>query len=82
MEIQRIYARNQWIGKGIGAALMKACLVEAQGYGVEAVWLGVWERNPKAIAFYERWGFEKIGEHIFVVGADRQRDHVMSKRMN
>jgi len=43
------------------------------------VWLGVWEHNPRAIAFYRKWGFEAVGEHVFVVGTDPQRDLVMTR---
>ena len=77
MEIVRIYARKVWIGKGIGAQLMQTCLKEAERAGCDVVWLGVWEKNPRAIAFYQKWGFEKVGTHVFQVGSDPQRDFVM-----
>ena len=77
MEISRFYARTTWIGRGVGAALMTRALHEAQANGCDAAWLGVWERNLRAIAFYERWGFRAVGEQVFVLGSDPQRDLVM-----
>ena len=62
-------------------AQVEQIIAEARRQGVEALWLGVWERNPRAIAFYRRWGFEKIGEHEFLLGADLQTDHVMAQRL-
>jgi len=46
---------------------------------VEMLWLGVWERNPNAIAFYEREGFEVFGEHSYLLGTDLQRDLMLRK---
>jgi GNAT superfamily N-acetyltransferase len=81
MEIARIYARKPWIGRGVGARLMQACLDEAAAAGCDVVWLGVWERNPRAIAFYRRWGFAEAGWQAFMLGSDRQRDVVMVKEL-
>jgi GNAT superfamily N-acetyltransferase len=82
MEIVRIYARKQWIGKGIGAQLMQACLREAKEAGCDVIWLGVWERNPRAIAFYRKWGFEQVGAQTFQLGDDLQTDWVMARPVN
>jgi ribosomal protein S18 acetylase RimI-like enzyme len=49
--------------------------------GAAAVWLGVWERNPRAIRFYERNGFAAVGDHIFQLGSDPQRDLIMVRRL-
>lgn len=79
MEIARIYARKPWIGRGIGARLMARCLREAESAGCDVVWLGVWEKNPRAIAFYAKWGFAEVGEHHFQLGDDLQRDLLLAK---
>lgn len=79
MEIVRIYARKEWIGKGVGARLMTVCLCEAEAAGCDAVWLGVWEHNPRAIAFYRKWGFEQVGTQTFQLGDDLQTDWVMAR---
>lgn len=77
LEVRRIYTIQEYIGKGVGKALMQAAIHEAQQRGCDSVWLGVWEKNPRAIEFYKKWGFKEVGSHIFTVGDDPQRDFVM-----
>ena len=77
IEIQRIYVRNSFIGKKIGRTLMEECLKIANQKDYEVAWLGVWEYNPRAIRFYEQWGFEKFGKHSFLLGFDEQTDILM-----
>ncbi|RYY84446.1 MAG: GNAT family N-acetyltransferase [Chitinophagaceae bacterium] len=79
LEIARLYALQEFIGKGVGAALMAESIRIAGERNKQWVWLGVWERNARAIAFYERWGFEKFGECDFHLGRDIQRDWLMRK---
>ena len=79
IEIVRLYSFTRWIGSGVGAALMRGCLDEAASRGCRTVWLGVWERNARAIAFYERAGFRDVGAQEFQLGNDRQRDRVMRR---
>jgi ribosomal protein S18 acetylase RimI-like enzyme len=81
IEICQIYSEQRTIGKGVGKALMEACLGIARERGKEWIWLGVWEHNQRAIAFYTKWGFERCGEHIFMVGHDAQTDWWMKKRL-
>lgn len=81
MEIARLYAVQRHIGAGIGSALMQRCLTEAVTLGRRTVWLGVWERNARAIAFYERWGFVDVGAQTFTLGSDVQHDRVMARRV-
>lgn len=80
MEIARLYAGKRWIGTGVGAALMQACLDLSAAHGCEWTWLGVWERNARAIAFYSRWGFTDVGSQHFQLGADKQTDRIMARR--
>lgn len=77
LEIRQIYASQEYIGKGVGKALMQATIHEAEQRGCDSVWLGVWEKNPRAIEFYKKWGFKEVGTHIFTVGDDPQQDYVM-----
>jgi GNAT superfamily N-acetyltransferase len=81
VEIARLYARKAWIGKGVGKRLMEACLETARKAGCDRIWLGVWEKNRQAIAFYEKWGFGKVGEKVFQLGDDPQRDWLMVKHL-
>lgn len=76
-EIQRLYVAKKWHGKGIAQDLMSACITQMEKRGSHAVWLGVWERNPRAISFYKKFGFVEVGDHIFPLGTDPQRDIVM-----
>jgi len=77
LEIRRIYASPEYIGKGVGKALMSASIQEAKQSGCDSIWLGVWEKNPRAINFYKKWGFQEVGTHTFYVGDDPQHDFIM-----
>lgn len=79
IEIARIYAVQDVIGKGVGKALMQRCIEIATDLKKRSIWLGVWEKNERAIAFYQKWGFEKFGTHDFVLGNDVQTDWMMRK---
>ncbi len=80
IEIARIYTITDKIGKGIGTELMNKCFAIAEEKQRAFIWLGVWERNFKGIRFYERFGFKKFGEHLFVLGNDIQTDWLMMKK--
>ena len=60
--------------RGVAPALMDAALDAARARGAQTLWLGVWERNPRAVAFYAKYGFVRVGEHTFVLGGDAQTD--------
>lgn len=81
MEIERLYVLQEFHRQGIGALLMEQAYSVAQEWQAEWVWLGVWERNPAAIAFYERCGFIRFGEHVFQLGGDAQTDVLMRKEI-
>ncbi len=44
----------------------------------DVLWLGVWEHNPRAVAFYRKKGFRVVGDHVFQLGSDPQRDLIMT----
>lgn len=79
IELERIYVDRSQLGSGLGARLMEHCLSVAAEEGRDSIWLGVWERNRRAIGFYERWGFEVVGKQIFQLGSDAQTDLVMER---
>lgn len=81
-EIQKLYVAKSWHGKGIAQDLMSTCLKEMRSRNSDAVWLGVWEHNPRAIAFYKKCGFVEIGDHPFHLGNDQQRDIIMSRLLS
>ncbi|MGD1855206.1 MAG: GNAT family N-acetyltransferase [Leptolyngbyaceae cyanobacterium] len=76
-ELQRLYVGKEWHGRGVAHKLMSKILSTASDAGANHIWLGVWEHNPRAIAFYGKYGFKAVGEHIFQFGSDPQRDLVM-----
>jgi ribosomal protein S18 acetylase RimI-like enzyme len=81
VELQRLYVDRSVTGKAVGAALMGASLDAARSAGHQTLWLGVWERNTRAISFYERWQFETVGDHEFRLGSDHQTDLIMARRV-
>lgn len=76
IELHRFYLARAAHGRGVAAPLMRAARAAARELGGLHLWLGVWERNPRAVAFYVKSGFAKVGSHQFVVGSDRQTDWV------
>jgi diamine N-acetyltransferase len=79
VELARFYVDQAHHGRGIAQALMAAVDAHARARGGTRLWLGVWEHNARAIAFYRKCGFEKVGEHPFVLGTDLQRDWDMAR---
>ena len=79
LELNRLYVDQGAIGRGYGAALMKASLEAAIARDCDTLWLGVWEHNTRAQTFYQRWGFKLVGTHPFVLGTDTQTDWVMER---
>ena len=82
LEIRRIYASQEHLGKGVGKELMQATIREAQQRSCDSIWLGVWEKNQRAIDFYKKWGFREVGTHIFSVGDDPQTDFIMELNLS
>ncbi|MCB1043121.1 MAG: GNAT family N-acetyltransferase [Acidobacteria bacterium] len=76
-ELVRFYVDRMQIGGGLAHTLMEAGKREAVKRGATSLWLGVWERNARAIAFYKKNGFQQVGTKAFVLGSDLQTDHVM-----
>lgn len=79
IELVRLYVLQDCIGSGVGASLMKASLEEAARLGFKTIWLGVWENNLRAQAFYRKWQFTKVGTHVFQLGDDAQTDLLMQR---
>jgi ribosomal protein S18 acetylase RimI-like enzyme len=81
IELVRLYVSSSFQGSGIGGRLMEACLAEARQAGYQTIWLGVWQQNTRAQAFYERWNFSVVGDHVFRLGADPQLDWLMERSL-
>lgn len=78
-ELQRIYLLRTAQGGGRGAALLAACEALVRTRGADVLWLGVWEHNARALAFYARGGFREVGEHGFRIGTRLDRDLILAK---
>lgn len=78
-EIERFYILKTYQGQNLGVQLMNACFDWGKKAGFDAVWLGVWEHNPKAIQFYEKMGFRRFGKHTFTLGNEIQHDFLMKQ---
>lgn len=79
VELRRFYVDRPWQGQGVAQRLMQAVLDEAGRRGAGTMWLGVWERNERAQAFYRKCGFVDVGSQPFMVGTDRQTDRIMTR---
>jgi diamine N-acetyltransferase len=77
LEIERIYVLQEFHGKDVGQRLFEHALKMATENNVDYLWLGVWEKNPRAIRFYEKNGFVNFGTHIFKLGDEAQTDVMM-----
>jgi hypothetical protein len=79
LEVERIYVSGEHHGKYIGRQLLQFAMDMAAEKQFDYIWLGVWERNHKAIGFYQHHGFEVFSSHEFLLGDDRQTDLLMKK---
>ncbi|MBA3346514.1 MAG: GNAT family N-acetyltransferase [Gemmatimonadales bacterium] len=80
VELVRFYVDRRWHGRGNAQSLMASVLVAASEMG-ETLWLSVWERNARAMAFYRKSGFVDVGSKIFRLGGDAQSDRVVARSL-
>lgn len=81
LELERIYVTARRQGMRLGETLLRKAEERARELGKRRLWLGVWEKNEKALRFYRKHGFARIGEHAFVMGDDEQTDFLMAKEL-
>ncbi|MFM8910840.1 MAG: GNAT family N-acetyltransferase [Gemmatimonadota bacterium] len=79
IEIKRFYIDTPWHGQGVAQRLIDAAYALGRERRAQTVWLGVWEHNPRAIAFYRRQGFTQVGAHTFMVGTDATTDLLFAR---
>ena len=77
VELWRFYIAQPWHGRGVAQALLRSAESEAYRRAGRTLWLGVWERNERAKAFYHKNGFIDVGSHVFTVGTDAQSDRIL-----
>jgi ribosomal protein S18 acetylase RimI-like enzyme len=78
LEVQRIYVLKNYFGKAVGQLLFNKAIQVAKEKKVDTVWLGVWEKNLRAIQFYKKNGFVEFDKHVFQLGNDPQTDLLMA----
>jgi ribosomal protein S18 acetylase RimI-like enzyme len=81
IELARLYVLKEAFGAGVGSALMNAMLELAVAEGFRTMWLGVWEHNERAKAFYRKCSFHEVGSHVFQLGSDAQTDLLMERTL-
>ena len=77
-QLQKIYVIRDFLSKKIGLELQSTLLKEARSQGFEMIWLSVWKGNNRAIRFYEKNEFHKVGEHDYRIGKENFRFQVMT----
>ena len=82
LEIQRIYIKSNFKRHGLGKYLMNQAEKVAIEKNKKRIWLGVWEKNHQALAFYHKMGFVQKGSHSFYMGDEEQTDYIMVKELN
>lgn len=82
LEVERIYVLKQYQGLKLGKQLIKFAMQRAEALNKAGIWLGVWEENEKALHFYQHYGFQKISEHVFQLGQDKQTDFILYKELD
>lgn len=81
LEIERIYVLHKFLGNNIGQILYEKAIQLAKQLSVDFVWLGVWEKNMRAISFYKKNRFIEFDKHIFKLGNDKQTDIMMKLQL-
>ncbi|MBT2648972.1 GNAT family N-acetyltransferase [Bacillus sp. ISL-34] len=81
LEIERIYIKKKFQKHGLGKYLLNKAMEIAMERNKKKIWLGVWEKNENAIAFYKKLGFVQTGAHSFYMGDEEQMDIIMTKTL-
>lgn len=82
LEVERIYVKTAFQKYGFGKQLLNKAIEMATEQNKKNIWLGVWEENDNAIAFYQKKGFVQTGSHSFYMGDDEQVDLIMVKTLH
>ncbi|WP_405082578.1 GNAT family N-acetyltransferase [Paenibacillus chitinolyticus] len=82
LEIERIYIKNKFQKNGLGKYLLNKAIEIAKESNKKKIWLGVWERNENAIAFYKKMGFVQTGAHSFYMGDEEQIDFILTQTLS
>lgn len=75
--MQTLYVQEHFIGQGIGRELLQSAEAQARNCSASPLWLTVNAKNARAIAFYDRQGYFRVGTTYFVLGQGRHENHVL-----
>ncbi|HEY1154962.1 MAG TPA: GNAT family N-acetyltransferase [Arthrobacter sp.] len=81
VEVSKCYVHPDYHGLGAAAELMRASLQAAAECGGAGAWLGVNSQNARAIRFYEKSGFRKVGTKSFRLGSTVEHDFVLERSL-
>jgi len=81
IELARLYSMQEYLGCGVGPALMKACINDAREKEFKSIWLSSWKKNSRGNAFYAKMQFQIIGNATFALGSDIQDDHIFARSL-
>ena len=81
IEIVRFYVDQEWHGRGIAQALMRACEERARAVGSDVIWLQAWQEAAQALRYYEKAGFEVYGTAVFQFGERADRDFILARKL-
>ena len=76
-ELRQLYVQSDWHGSGIAVTLTDWVLEEARARSAQDIYLSVFTENPRAQAFYRRYGFVEVGRYLFMVGDHGDEDLLM-----
>ncbi len=79
IELARLYSMQEYLGYGIGTALVEACISYASRKAFKSIWLSSWQENHRGNAFYAKMQFEILGTKTFAIGSDIQEDYVLGR---
>ncbi len=79
IELARLYSMQQYLGYGVGAALLEACISCARRKAFKSIWLSSWQENHRGNSFYTKMQFEILGTKTFVIGSDIQKDYIFAR---
>lgn len=82
IKVERLYVDSLWHGREVGPRLLQEAIEQCQKAGFKTMWLGVWEKNFRALSFYKKWGFTPVGQIEFKLGNDPQLDLILSLSLN
>ena len=81
IELERLYLLHDSIGHGLGHVLVCKCIEESLRSFHKTIWLQVWERNERAVAFYIKQGFESVGVRSKELGKSKGTDLIMARKI-